>query len=322
MRAILWMSQNQGQPMAQLLDRPFVQHVVEQLVERGVTRIELYARPSDDEVVRLLGDGARWGIEIQCLPVERLEEACGESAQLVLFGNACCLPALPSLKESAKPAIFFHDESQISRWSGWVLAPERPLADFVQRILDGGNWREAIRAARLQVEKVFLEGPSLCACSGQDILDANRVALDGGYPGLFFDGTERQPRVWVAKGAKVPDSAVLQSPCYIGHDAWIGEDCRVGPHVVIGRECAVERGTAICNSVVGEGTFLGHNLVVADSVVNRNRIHNVRLDATLEIEEEYVASALTGGPIVSAWLKRAGLVALLLCSILTWVLAR
>ena len=48
-----------------LVDRPFIQHVVEHLVDCGITEIHVVLSHLPEKVEALLGDGQRWGIRIR-----------------------------------------------------------------------------------------------------------------------------------------------------------------------------------------------------------------------------------------------------------------
>ena len=48
-------------PMLPLADKPFIQHVVETLVDRGVTEFDFALNHLPEKIEHLLGNGARWG---------------------------------------------------------------------------------------------------------------------------------------------------------------------------------------------------------------------------------------------------------------------
>ncbi|MCX6602014.1 MAG: hypothetical protein NTV52_00260 [Acidobacteria bacterium] len=305
MKAILWTRCPEANLMAQVVDRPFIQHVVEQLITGGVNCIEFCLPAPLGAVAAHLGDGTRWGIEI----VHHADATplATDANETVLLGEASCLPQLPALGGSTWPTLFFHDEDRISRWTGWATMPAAAVTEFLAAEDD---WRSACRTVFLQAQKVFLDAPSLSALTPKHVILANRIALEGAFPGLHFEGEERTPGVWVARAVKLPASVHISAPCYIGEESWIGENSRLGPHAVIGRQCVVEPGTVVCRSVVGEGTYLGKDLEVSDSLVSRNILHNVRLDAQIEIAERHVAGALLEGGVSLKWIALTTAVAL------------
>ena len=301
MKAILWIPATGAQPMAQVMDRPLIQHVVEQLVERGVEHISLLLNERDTAVRELLGDGRRWGVEIEqrmlwSAPAQAdFAAVCAaRDGEMMLLGNAARVAHLPNVagETSSWNTLYFDEEYGIGGWSGWALLHGDALPAFAAHAATGMDWRKSMQESALAAKKVFLEFPSLSGMTPQDVLTANRIAMEGRFPGLFFHGRELRPDVRVARGARIPASAVLQGPCYVGEDAWIGEECRLGPHTVVGPGCVVEQKTCVARSVVAAGTFLGPELDVQDSYVHFNRIQNVRLDTDIEVEEAHVLSAL------------------------------
>lgn len=295
MKAIIWIPENTGvQPIAQLLDRPWIQHLVEQLIDRGIREIRFITagEAMTGAVRRHLGNGQRWGIYVQ---VATGAEVLPESAGHVLFGRAGTISQLPSFAETGAGrwnTLYFDQVEGVGHWSGWALLQSGLVSGFLAQLQAGADWRCAVRELGVDIKKVFLDGPVLPANSPADVLRSNRLALDGACPGLYFTGREAQPGVWIARGARVDASAKLEAPCYIGEDAWIGAGAHLGPHAVIGANSVVEAGTSVVRSVVAEGTFLGPELDIRDSYVFHNQIHNTRLGVVLEIEEEHVASAL------------------------------
>jgi len=310
MKAILWTRIPEADLMAQVVDRPYIQHVVEQLIQRGVTRIQFCLPAPLGPVAIHLGDGTRWGVDI--VAHGDTTPLAAESSELILLGEVSCLPQLPVLSSTAWPSFFFHDEDRISRWTGWATMP----ASCVGEVLAAeDDWRTACRSLGLQVRKVFLEVPSLSIATPKQVIQANRMALEGAFPGLYFEGEQRSPGVWVARAVKLPASVHIDAPCYIGEESWIGDGSRLGPHAVIGRQCVVEPGTVVCRSVIGEGTFLGKDLEVSDSIVTRNRLYNVRWNAEIQIEARHVAGALLDGGFSVKWLALS-IAALLVTAVL------
>jgi hypothetical protein len=51
--------------MLTLMDRPFIQHVMETLVNRGCSRFEVVVSHRPEKLETLLGDGNRWGADIR-----------------------------------------------------------------------------------------------------------------------------------------------------------------------------------------------------------------------------------------------------------------
>ncbi len=313
MKCILIVSGSPALQLGQVLDRPYMQHAVEQLVGRGVTSLKLLVQEQNYEVGKLLGDGSRWGVQVEYMFTETEPSwhhvvACDEpdSAGLVLVGDACRLPFLPfpgneGSLDGACATVYFEENEGLAQWTGWILVNPSDLHAFSSRIDEGCEWREALRKSNVQASKVFLEHPSLSCSTPDAILQSNRAALEGAFPGLFFTGKEIRPGIWVARAAKLPASVKLQAPCYIGEESWLGANCNLGPHAVIGPRCVIAGGTEVTRSVIAEATYLGPELEISDSYVAQDSIHNVRIGAEVRITEPHVAGSLVRKQTLSFW---------------------
>ncbi|MCP4461055.1 MAG: hypothetical protein GY816_23990, partial [Cytophagales bacterium] len=51
--------------MMPLIDRPFIQHVVEYLVNQGFDRFDVVLCQHPEKIKALLGDGTRWGVKFK-----------------------------------------------------------------------------------------------------------------------------------------------------------------------------------------------------------------------------------------------------------------
>jgi len=124
--------------MMPLIDRPFIQHVVEYLVSQGVTDFDIVLSHLPEKVKALLGDGTRWGASIRYhlvkdpsrpyRPLKYAENQLGDTP--VLLVHAERLPkidvkaTMPSSPGDGTILYCWHDNveernSRLSNWSGW-----------------------------------------------------------------------------------------------------------------------------------------------------------------------------------------------------------
>jgi glucose-1-phosphate thymidylyltransferase len=88
-------------------------------------------------------------------------------------------------------------------------------------------------------------------------------------------GTEHHPGVFVASSARVHESATLQAPVVIGEDSEVGAGAVVGPNVALGRNVTVGANATVVDSVVDTDTRIG----VASTLVGTVTGENVDLGA-------------------------------------------
>ena len=281
-------------PMLPLLDRPFLQHVVESAVDRGVTRIAFLISPGATETALHFGDGARWGVTAAyhetaapLLTAAELAEQLGDGP--LLLGRGVSLPCLPAIDGTAS-SLFLDADCQPPSWTGWALLTASELSRFGRELASGAGWRPAARAASLTVRTAV--NPVLSAATGRDLVAANRLALHGRAPHLYCAAKETDPGIRMARGARVHPTARLQPPVFLGEGSYVGRDCEIGPCAVLSSETVIEHSCTVVNSVVLSDTYIGPGLAIRDSIVNRGSVHNLRLGVELELSEPHIAGAL------------------------------
>jgi UDP-N-acetylglucosamine diphosphorylase/glucosamine-1-phosphate N-acetyltransferase len=106
-----------------------------------------------------------------------------------------------------------------------------------------------------------------------DLLDANRMVLEEEerrISGTVEESAVVKGKVIIETGATVRSGAYVEGPVYVGQDAVIGPNCFVRPHscllggVKVGNACEVK------NSIIMEGSSIGHLSYVGDSIIGQN----------------------------------------------------
>ena len=106
-----------------LIDRPFLQHVVEYVMDAGlVDSIEVVVSHMPERVEALLGDGTRWGVPIRyhlardrAAPYASLSRFAGDGPILLVHGD--CLPDAALNETGSTPGLKAFCREGI--WTGW-----------------------------------------------------------------------------------------------------------------------------------------------------------------------------------------------------------
>lgn len=290
-------------PMLPLVDRPFVQHVVEALVEQGIHQIDFILCHLPEKIEHFLGDGARWGCSFRfhltrdpAFPYESLPNLLPESpGDRVLLGHADRLPQmnLRDVGDPSEPLAFCgRDDDGRPRWSGWAVLPMGFLRDLPGN-LDEDALAQRVMAAvengggRLEVPAV------LDIRSYRGLLDAHRKVLAKEFQGLFLSGREVDEGIWLSRNVMLHPTARLQPPVYIGENCRIESHTQLGPCAVIGRNCVLGSASTVEDSVVFPGSYVGEALELKEVLVDRNRLINVRMDVAVSITDEFILGGLS-----------------------------
>jgi lipopolysaccharide/colanic/teichoic acid biosynthesis glycosyltransferase len=274
-------------PLLPLVDRPFLQHVVEYLVRQGVLRFDIVLCHLPEKIEANLGDGARWGctFSYHLAPSEadafRLAKSivAGQSEPMVLgFGDL--LPAFELNRLQAGSVL-----CREGVWTGWgVFASDTVFSD-----LEFGSSIESLPPA-LEVCPVEL---CLSLRDGDGLLDAQRAVLDGSFAGILTAGRQSEPGIWISRNVVLHPSVVVQPPVYIGENCRIGRGTRLGPSAAIGANCIVDAHSIVVNSLVSPGTYVGEGLELNSVIVNRNRLVNIPLGTSFLASDTFLLGNLT-----------------------------
>ena len=139
--------------------------------------------------------------------------------------------------------------------------------------------------------------------------------LEGKAEGVLVHAAEVRPGVWLARGARVAEEAILVPPVLLEAEARVFAKAHLGPNVVVGKRALIERDVVLSEVQVEPETLVGEG----------SRFHQAQLDARgftsladgtrTDIDDALLlASTVYGGPAI---LPRA--VALLLAAVLTLV---
>jgi bifunctional UDP-N-acetylglucosamine pyrophosphorylase/glucosamine-1-phosphate N-acetyltransferase len=103
-----------------------------------------------------------------------------------------------------------------------------------------------------------------------DLLEANRWALtriEHKVDGLVENGAHLVGPVTVAESARVRSGAYVEGPTLIEEKSDIGPNCYIRPFTSIGKKVRVGNACEIKNSILMDGTHVGHLSYVGDSII-------------------------------------------------------
>ena len=103
-----------------------------------------------------------------------------------------------------------------------------------------------------------------------DLLDANVWALrriEHKVLGNVEEGAHLMGPVTVAQTARVRSGAYIEGPCFIDEGADVGPNCFIRPCTSVGQNARVGNGCEVKNTIIMDGTHVGHLSYVGDSVI-------------------------------------------------------
>ena len=307
-----------------LLDRPFLQHVVEYIVDSGlVETVEFVLHHMPERVEGLFGNGERWGVTFRYHLVRDPARCCGPLAALsaegapVLLADAETLPGAPlkEYREQAGPVAFRGD----SGWSGWAIL-DAPTLSGIRPGWAPEELERHVAAATAKPGGVRESAVVLGVHSFAGVIASQRLVLEKRFTGLLFNGRQTQEGVWLCRNVTMHPTATLVPPVFVGENSRIGSGVRLGPNAVVANDCLVGKGTIVADSTILPGSYVGQELELDHVIVDRNRLINVRADGEIILHDDFLLSGMALNPFRAAWTGLLSRASALLLIALTWPL--
>jgi UDP-N-acetylglucosamine diphosphorylase/glucosamine-1-phosphate N-acetyltransferase len=142
-----------------------------------------------------------------------------------------------------------------------------------------------------------------------DLLEANSWALkrmDHKVYGTVENGAHLVGTVTVAETARIRSGAYIEGPCFIDEGSDIGPNCYVRSYTSIGKNARVGNACEIKNSIIMDGTHVGHLSYVGDSILcERCNLAAGTITANLRLDDGPVKMVVKG-KVVDTGRKKLG----------------
>ena len=106
-----------------------------------------------------------------------------------------------------------------------------------------------------------------------DLLEANIWALKRMDPqvlGTIEQGAHLIGPVYVAGSARIRSGAYIEGPCFIDEECDVGPNCFIRQGTTLGKKVRIGNACEIKNSIIMDGTHVGHLSYVGDSIFGEN----------------------------------------------------
>jgi carbonic anhydrase/acetyltransferase-like protein (isoleucine patch superfamily) len=306
--------------MLQLADRPFLQHVVEVLIDQGIRSIHFVLGNHPEVVERHFREGGRWGSEFHYHLAENPEDDWNVLNRLPLWDSPSIVIAdgemLPRLNLAEAASILPVIVLDGTGWSGWAVVS----GQHYQKAASMSSRREAVEwlYGTVRREGKFAEADCVLSVrTGDHLLRAQELLMGDAFPEIQLSGRQFHEGIRLGRQARVHPDAELVPPVFIGADSIVGARTRLGPNVVVGHDCIIEPETSVRNSLVCDGSFVGEHLILDGVLVDQSRLRHVRLGTEFTVPDDLVLDS-----VHSSWLRKTlrGLVSRLLALVLFIVL--
>jgi len=270
---------------ANLIDRPFLRHVVDFIARHGIREILVLGR-GIEEACRILGTGDQWDATIvyrEALSASDFEGPLTASGSKCLLASAISSPHFPlkQLWDRSGGSIVYGAGVRGAgdpRWTGWAVIepPDLPSMPSPFDHVAVLSYLEGLP----NYQSVSADAEFYCG-GAEDIWRAHQTALASQLSLIFHGGFDAKPGIWMGRNASVAESAVITAPAYIGENSRIGPGAQIGPYAVIARDCLIAPHTIVRHSVIAPDTYAGNNLELDHVFVNQRELFDIRFGVSV-----------------------------------------
>lgn len=184
-------------------------------------------------------------------------------------------------KEQKLPAVLVHDKEGDSSTGIFLLDPKSISAAI--ECVTGNSGNNIIEKLKEHLTIVGLSLEKLVSNSSLTKLEFNWNLLDiqeklmketGSVPNVIDGVVETGANlvgegIVVQKGARIRSGSYIVGPVIIGENAITGPNCYIRPYTFIDRDVVIGNAVEIKNSIIGEGTHVGHLTYLGDSITGK-----------------------------------------------------
>lgn len=294
--------------MMPLLDKPFIQHVVEYLTEQGITDFEVVVCHRPEKIKGLLGNGERWGVNIKYHVVENPAQSYKPLQFLkmeqndVLIANADRLPDLDLKNKDYKnkrfDAILFNtldtqktENDESFEWCGWAWLSKsflNQMKEFDEKAICESPGQKQGKAVKTEYVKQILSAATL-----SDLLSSQEKTMTKKFHGLHSVARQVEPGIWLSRNVELQPDVKVLPPVYIGEDCRLIKGCQIGPNTVIGNNCVIDKYSVVKNSVIMPGTYIGEDLELSHSLADKNLLINIKIGSEIQVSDDFLIGSIT-----------------------------
>ncbi len=220
-------------PMLPLMDRPFLQHVVEFLITQKIDEFDFILSHMPEKVEQHFGDGTRWGTKFRYHLVR--DPSCAEEYIKGIRGG-----------KGEAPLVFHADHLPLTELQG-LTRPEVELPE-VKKELNVQSYRNFLDSHKLILDKKF---PGLFL-TGREI-----------EPGIWLSRN-----VSLHPTARLIPPVYIGENCRIGTGAQVGPYVVIGKDCIIDARCHISESVVFPGSYVGEALELTEVIIDRNRLIN------------------------------------------------------
>lgn len=292
--------QHRPSVLFKVVNKPILFHVLDFLSKHKIKECNLLLNHLPQQIEDAVMEGDAWGIKISYHLVKDSDQPFKMIGNIVnswgkdpvLLGLGDQLPLLESLEGKSNTSTLFQFPSK--EWSGWGIIPADHLADL--------NTRTKLKDLPESIKPFYLVAKAqyhISTKTFKDYINSNLRPLSHKISGFGYPTTahEIQKGVWISRSVAIHHNVKIEQPVFIGENCQIMNNVEIGPNVIIENDCIIDKDSVIKHSMILKKSYVGENLDLHDSIVDRNLLINFTHETALRIHDDFIISEINPPPL-------------------------
>jgi NDP-sugar pyrophosphorylase family protein/lipopolysaccharide/colanic/teichoic acid biosynthesis glycosyltransferase len=121
-------------------------------------------------------------------------------------------------------------------------------------------------------------------------------------------GQQIAPGVWVGRNHNIHPNVSVAAPVYLGDNCHVGQGVELGPDAIIGSDVVVDDEATVVRSTILPQTYVGQVVQVADRIVYKNQMADVRTGLVTDVVDPFLLSEVRLQPTFRSSTQRFSVV--------------
>ncbi len=305
--------------------RPVIVHTIEDLVNAGINHAYVVICSQAYEIEQTLGDGSRWGIQLEYILSQGEEKPSKVLSRLGSNDNESRLLVRGDIMRSGMLGEFVERIKNMDIDAAHACNGTNSIGvTYVSNnrntsALDQIQWplTDNLKYTDKRVDIGSIKWSPLSCI--EDIYHTCIAIAADNFGNITYTGYRTESGYVHGRNHKVGKSTILNDKCFLGNNTFLGNDITVNGYVIIGDEVMVDDNANLVNCVIFPDTYIGNKTNIENSLIFENEIYRIDTGKSTHIKDDFLLSSLSNNSTVVS--DRLSGVLLLILSLPLWPLA-
>src|SRR4030043_462430 len=249
-----------SKPMAPIVNRPVMEHIVRLLVKHNFTDIVCNLHWYPDEIRNYFGDGSRWGVNIVYSYEKKLLGTAGGVKNVEDFFEDNTFLVISGEAESnlANSGIYFFEPEIFS-----FMPCRGEFCDFGKNVFPGLLSKNIVYYG-------YRHNQYWNDVGGLDEYQQGNFDALEGKVNVSIPGEKIKEGVWAGKNCRIQEGVVIIPPVCIGDNCTIKKDAKLFGPIILGSNTIVDERAILYRGIKWGSGYIGKDASLIGAIIGYN----------------------------------------------------